>query len=148
MTDDLGRRMRDLGAPDPDDWTHSETTEDIAQQARWLVLRRLWPDAIDAHTPETVRNVPAARRAVEAGADPADVATAMRNAAYEAVFAVLHRIDEGCDENAPPDAPGWSLREVRFAGDDATLTGRDVGGLHEDLLRADPSGTEGADLWS
>lgn len=37
----LTQRMADLGAPDPGQWASSELAEDIAQQARFLVLRSL-----------------------------------------------------------------------------------------------------------
>jgi hypothetical protein len=92
--------------------------------------------------------VPAARRAVDAGADPDDLIVAMRAAAYAAVHAALYVIDEP-DIAAPQDAPGWSLMEVRYDDLDEELqTGRRIGGLHESILSADPSGREGADLWS
>jgi len=51
------------------------------------------------------------RRAVEAGAAAEDVALAMRAAAYVAVFGLLFRVCEGCDPEAPPDAPGPSGRD-------------------------------------
>ena len=145
---DLTERLRLLGAPDPEEWAASELEEDLAQEARWLAIRHVWPDAIDSWTADNVRLVPAAQRAVAAGADPEDVARAMRAAAYDAAFAVLSRIDEGCDPLAPEDAPGWELVEIRYdAAGDGAPTGREVGGLHESLLGADPSGREGADLW-
>jgi hypothetical protein len=146
---DLVHRMRELGADDAQGWAESELREDIAQEARWLVVRHLWRTAIDCHKPGTVTRTPSAARAVAAGANPVDVAQAMRAAAYEAVFTVLDTVDEGYDPAAPQDAPGWRLMELRFdhADDDGTLSGRNVGGLHEDILMADPSGRDGADLW-
>jgi len=65
--------------------------------------------------------------------------------AYEAVFAVLSILDEGYDPDAADDAPGWRLMETESQSDQ--LTGRDVGGLHEDILTLDPSHREGADLF-
>src|SRR5262249_3953320 len=47
--------------------------------------------------------------------------------------------------DAPEDAPGWRLMETRPPSDQ--LTGRDVGGLHEDILMLDPSGRDGSDLF-
>ncbi|TCC65376.1 hypothetical protein E0H73_00010 [Kribbella pittospori] len=144
---DLVARMRELGADDPEGWAESELREDSPQEARWLVLRGIWRD-IDGWTVDTIAAVPAAQRAVAAGADPADVAQAMRSAAYEAAYGVLSRVDEGYDPEAPTDAPGWSLVEIRFdESDEGTPSGRVVGGLHESILTADPSGREGADLW-
>lgn len=86
---------------------------------------------------------PITARLLAEGASREAITQALRLAAYTAVFTVLHRIDEGHDPDAPDDAPGWSLIEV--TGDE-TPTGRDVGGLHEDLLSLDPSGREGADF--
>lgn len=139
---------------DPEGWAESELSEDIPQEARWLVIRQFWRDCINGWTPETISQIPAAQRAVASGADPTDLVQAMRAAAYEVVFSVLSTIDDGHDPEAPADAPGWVLTEVRFvdptgAGVNWTEqpTGRIVSGLHEDILGADPSGREGADLW-
>lgn len=148
MADEELDRLRDrftrLGAPDPTGWAESELHEDIAQQARFLLLRGLWPGLIDRWKSSTaMAAVPAASRLLRAGADPADLATAMRAAAYEAVFGVLARIDEGHDPEAPQGLPGWLLVEVDAEGNE---TGREVGGLHEDLLALDPSGRGGRDL--
>ena len=77
---------------------------------------------------DNVSNYPSAARAIAAGADPADVATAMRAAAYEATFTTLFNLTSEED-----------IRELAQAGV--------VDGLHEDLLTADPTGLEGADLF-
>jgi hypothetical protein len=145
---DLVARMRDLGVEDPEGWAQSELQGDIPQEARWLILRRIWAECIDGWTADDLSAVPAARRAVDAGAAPEDVVRAMRAAAYEAAFGVLALIDEGYDAEAPADAPGWRLNEVRFdEAEDGLPSGRVVAGLHESVLSADPSAREGADLW-
>src|SRR5688572_11170728 len=36
-----------VGVDDPEGWADSEIQEDIAQLARAILLRRLWPEAID-----------------------------------------------------------------------------------------------------
>jgi hypothetical protein len=144
----LVERMRELGAEDPEGWARSELTEDIPQEARWLVLRQIWRDSINGWTPESIAAIPAAQRAVGAGADAADVAQTMRAPAYEAAFGVLSLIDEGYDPDAPAEAPGWVLAEIRFDDrEESEPSRRTVDGLHEDLLGADPCGREGADLW-
>jgi hypothetical protein len=140
----LTARMAELGAPDPAGWARSEITEDIAQQARYLVLRRLWTDAIDRWAqPDALERVDASARLIAQGATVESVAAAMRLAAYEAVFATLSIIDDGHDPDAPADAPGWLLVETDA---EEQLSGRRVGGLHESLLSLDPSGREGADF--
>jgi hypothetical protein len=145
---DLVQRMRELGADDPESWARSELSEDIPQEARWLLLRQLWTKCIDEWTPESITRIPAAQRAVAAGANPQDVAQAMRAAAYSAVHGVLYAID-GPDLSAPEDAPSWVLMEVRRDDDyEEIQTGRHVGGLHESILSADPSGSDGTELWT
>lgn len=136
--------MAELGAPDPSGWASSEIREGIAQQARYLFLRRIWPDVIDAWgRDDVIRRVAAGARLLDAGASPTDLRTLLRAVAYETAFAVVERVDAGYDPDAPADAPGWRLMETDSA---ERHTGRDVGGLHEDLLSLDPSGREGSDL--
>jgi hypothetical protein len=143
--DDLTRRMAALGAPDPASWAESEIGENIAQQARYIFLRSVWPNMIDPYSDESVvRRIPAAARLLDAGATMADLSTALRAVAYETAFGVVERIDEGHDPDAPDDSPGWALMET---DSEPKLTGRDVVGLHESLLTLDPSGREGSDLW-
>ena len=141
----LTERMRSLGARDPERWADSEVRENIAQQARYLFLRSVWPKLIDAYGDvEVLSRYPAFKRLLDAGADPDDLARAARAVAYETAFALLHHLDYGADESAPPDAPGWRLKETDA---DRELTGRDVGMLHEDLQTLDPSGKEALDLF-
>lgn len=143
---ELTARMEQLGVDDPAGWARSEITENIAQQARYLFLRHLWPEAIDGwRDPAVLSRVSATARMLEQGANPDDLSRAMRLAAYEAVFTVLSILDEGFDPDAPEGAPGWRLMETGPPSDQ--LTGRDVGGLHEDVLSLDPSGREGSDLF-
>jgi hypothetical protein len=142
---DLRDRFAALDAREPEDWAGSEIREGIPQLARFLVLRDLWAEAVDGWAqPEALESVPAAQRLLAAGADRADLVRAMRAAAYEAAFAVLNRVDEGSDRDAPDDCPHWQLAEIGPGGEP---TGRFVSGLHEDFLGMEPSGREGADLW-
>lgn len=137
--------MTELGAPDPAGWAASEAREGIPQQTRFLFLRSLWPESIDVWaSEEAISRIPAGKRLLDAGASANDLSTLLRAVAYEAAFNVIARMDEGNDPDGPEDAPGWVLLET---GADAKPTGRVVGGLHEDLLSLDPSGTEGGDLW-
>ncbi|NRQ30711.1 hypothetical protein HII36_02515 [Nonomuraea sp. NN258] len=135
-----------LGADDPQGWAASEISEDIPQLARFLALRRIWPDLINAWAaPGALENIPAAARLLAAGANPADLARVAQVAAYETAFGLLHTLTaSGRDDDAPADAPGWSLMETTPSGE---LTGRAVRSLHEDLLTMDPSGREGQDIF-
>lgn len=128
----LTARMTELGAPDPEGWARSEIEEDIPQQARFLVLRSLWPWTIDRLT-ASPREIKAASRLLDAGADPADVAQLIASTAVRAIFDTLVRIDEGRDWEAPEDSPGWALIEVEAGHEEDQLPGRWVGGLHESL---------------
>jgi hypothetical protein len=96
--DELTRRMAHLGAPDPSAWAGSEIREGIAQQARFLFLRGIWPDLIDPYLDEeVVRRIPAGVRLLDAGASLPDLATALRSVAYETAFGVIERVDDGHD---------------------------------------------------
>jgi hypothetical protein len=81
---------------------------------------------------------------LDQGADQELLAAAARQVAFAAAGDVIMAIDEGCDLDAPDDAPGWAL--VETDGDERT-TGRIVGGLHESLLQVDPAGVQAADFW-
>lgn len=141
----LTRRMADLGAPDPEEWARSELKENFAQQAMYLFLRPIWPEMIDPlNDEEVIRRYPAGQRVLDAGAPLADLTLLLRAVAYETAFGVVERIDEGYDPDAPDDSPGWRLMEV---DSELALTGRDLWGLHENLLSLDPSGRQGSDLW-
>jgi hypothetical protein len=143
--DDLTRRMAELGAPDPSAWAQSELRENIAQQARFLFLRAIWRDLINSYErEEAIRGIPAGARLLDSGASVADLGKLLRAVAYETAFGVVEHVDDGHDPEAPDDTPGWVLSETDA---DSNLTGRVVGGLHEDLLSLDPSGREGSDLW-
>ncbi|MGQ0847387.1 MAG: hypothetical protein ACT4QF_24985 [Sporichthyaceae bacterium] len=88
-------RLGAMGCDDPNGWTRSEIAEGIPHTARYRFLRRLWPDLIDCWDGE--RALPAAERAVGAGASLEDVRTIARAAAYEAVFGVLYRLGAADD---------------------------------------------------
>lgn len=130
-----------LGCDDPEGWARSEIGEDIPQLARYRFLRTLWPQVIDSWH-DGIANVPAARRALEAGASQGDLAQLARAVAYETVFAMLYHL--AADEEATGQLPSWALAEIAPTGEP---TGRHLDGLHEDLLTLDPSGRDGQDLW-
>jgi uncharacterized protein (DUF2267 family) len=127
---ELVSMLRALNADDPESWAQSEISEDIPQLARFLVLRRIWPEYIDSWTREPdrwiMRSVDGAghnpqghfadagaalRRMTERGVSPADIASVARMVAYETAFAVLDHIDEGHD----PDLCDGSVRARRSA---------------------------------
>lgn len=143
-------RMKELGAEEPEPWVESEITEDIAQMARFLILRRLWSDLdawrsepstwikreIDeaAKTPESPfsEGGHALKRIVDSGVSLEDVGKVAQLIASQTAFDVLNLIDEGADaDEEGEDLPGWLLVETNAEGE---VTGRAVVGLHEDLF--------------
>ncbi|TDC35137.1 hypothetical protein E1211_16330 [Micromonospora sp. 15K316] len=131
-----------LGCSDPEGWVRSEIEEGIPQLARYRFLRTLWLQIID-NWHDGPANIPAARRALEAGASQGDLTQLARAVAYETVFAMLYHLD--ADEEATDQLPSWALAEITPTGE---ATRRHLDALHEDLLTLDPSGREGQDLWS
>jgi hypothetical protein len=121
----------------------------IPYEAMELFVKGLWP-AIDEFSTEAVvgewpHGPSAIGRLIEAGASPQDLSAALRAAAYSGVFAVLTRLDNGRDWDAP-EARGWRLVETTGGGE-PELTGREMTGLHELIAVADPSGRGGSDLF-
>ena len=151
----LIERMKELGAPDAEEWVRSEVTEDIPQVARFLILRRLWremdmwrddADTLLKHVlAEAERNPDGyfadAGRAIQkmlaAGIEIEDIARVARMAAYEAMFSLVQVIDDGGDPDSGDDLPGWALAEIDANGEG---TGRVVDALHESILELNPEG--------
>jgi hypothetical protein len=114
------------------------------ERARSLLLGPIWRDGVDVWRDiDAIRRLPAARRLLDAGADPHDLSVALRAAALDAAFAALARVDAGREPEAEPDDPGWQLLRTR---PDGTTTAAPVTGLHSELLALDPGGTAGVDL--
>jgi hypothetical protein len=143
---DLRDSFSTLGAAQPERWARSEVSEGIAHLPRFLLLRRSWQliERWRAGEPEVARVAPELGARLEAaGISLGEVARLLAFVAFEAVFGVLHAVDEGYDPESSDELPGWRLVET---GADERPTGRDVGGLHESLLQTDPRGIEGRDF--
>ena len=150
----LYEKFRQLGARNPESWAGSEVREDIAQLARFCFLRGLWPGMIDAwrdhllwvdelaaHAKRPDQGsfsadaAAALARLRQSGADSADLGEVARHVAATVIFDLLVRIDEEYDHSLPEGMPGWRLVEL---ASDYTVTGRDLGGLHESLHEVAP----------
>lgn len=141
----LAELFEQRGAPDAQEWARSEIAENIAQMARFLILRKLWQDTVSPWMdPDSLQQMDPARRLLAAGAHPHDVLLVARAAAFDALVAVVELLDAGIDWEVAPDGPGWSLMETNAAG---VPTGRAVSGLQESLLETEPSGSDSDDLW-
>jgi hypothetical protein len=136
--------LEQAGCDQPHEWVRSELTEDIPQLARYRFLHVLWSRMIDVWN-ESIENLPAVQRAVEAGAHRDDLTQLARTVAYETVFAMLYHLADDDPSPAAAHLPGWALIEI----DPVTCnpTGRSIDALYESLLALDPSGREGRDLW-
>lgn len=140
--DALTDRLRELGAPDPEEWAASELEEDIPQTAAFVAMRNLWPDLIDIwRDPAVIARSPAAQALLGAGVAPELVSRAMGHAALQGVMGTLWGLTGG--DEIPDGAPWVQLMEVDPRG---KVTGRVVSGLHESILSLDPSGQDGSDL--
>jgi hypothetical protein len=150
----LVERLRALGCDDPELWTRSEMSENIAQFTRLLFLRTVWEEDIDywMNDPDDrvaarirdksaigifAKSASAVSRMKAAGVTSEDICTFARYVAYATAFNVINRVDEENGHDASTDAPGWRLMETDSKGE---LTGRNVGGLHENLLSLNPDG--------
>lgn len=142
----LQERFAELGADEPQGWALSQMTEGIPQMARYLILRRLWSEAINQwEEPSAINAIPATHRLLASGADRSDIAKVARAVAFESITSVLNVLDEGYASDLDDGSlPGWHLQETTS---DGSPTGRSIGGLHESLLETDPSGNEAEDLW-
>src|SRR4051812_9177475 len=101
---------------------------------RERLLRIAWQE-IRSLDETSVGRYPAARRAIEAGASPNDVVTAMTAAKYEAVFRLLFLLSaEHAEEGSYDAATGWSIVEVDLRDDGSAVpTGSDaLSFVHED----------------
>lgn len=142
-------QFRAYGANEPETWVESEVEENIAQLARFIFLRSVlnrhvnqWKEMphlwINACKGEPQKNLyapfpdvgSALTRMLEAGISTADIAAVARMTAYATAWDILHQIDSGSDPDSE-GAPGWVLIETDPNGEQ---TGRDLGGLHEDML--------------
>ena len=140
----LTQRMAELGAPEPRSWASSELTEGIPQQARYLVLRRIWANALMPwRDPGVLRRNETLAQLLDRGTDRELLAEALRGVVFDVVTEIVAIIDAGYDPDAPDNAPGWTLAETGSGGN---ATGRLIGGLHENLLEADPNGVEASDF--
>ena len=151
-------RAESLGLADPVALARAEMEEDAPRLVKTVLLRHLWSEAIDPcrddldwidNLVRDAEHLPAGpfadagqalARILAAGVDRLDVGRLARFIAYEAAFSVVHTLDYGYDPEREDDLPGWALVERDANG---LITDREIDGLNEDLLEADPTGKEG-----
>jgi hypothetical protein len=140
LRDTFARR----GADDPEGWARSEVNEDIAQLTRYLFLRATWR-RMEWAVREALSSE-SARRLMASGCDLATMESVVKAAVLDVSFNVCFLLDSPDGTSWPeggthrsdiePHDRRWRLMEV---APDGSLTGRDVGGLHESLRDTDPT---------
>ena len=122
-------------------------TENLDTRGR--LLQQVWSEIRSLHE-NTVGNYPSAARAIEAGASPTDLVTAMTVASYETAFRLLFLLSaEHAEEGDSEATIGWTLAEANLleSGEAMPNGSHALDFLQEDLLVSDPTGLEGQDLF-
>jgi len=97
---------------------------------RGLLLQQVWTEIRSRHE-ITVRNYPCATRAIEAGASPDDLVTAMTAASYETAFWLPFLLSvEHVEEGDSEATISWTLAEGELWAGLAPRVGLDY--LHEE----------------
>jgi hypothetical protein len=155
--DELTELFRTLGAPEPEGWAASQLRTGVDQVARFVFLRLAWkavvPPDDDAWIDLTISRSradpsapcsgagPALERMLAAGAERRDIHELVRVMQYEALFSLCYLLgDPGGDLEPEIEDLMWRLYRADI-DDDQKIHGV-IGGLHESLLRTDPSGRE------
>ena len=143
---EIAEVLRRLGSRNPHELARYAVEQNSPEVARHRVLRGIWTHLASLQSSEAMLEAaPAGRRLLAAGASRTDVMAFATLAAYEMAFGILFGSSEAFlppdVEESWPALPGVVLAEVDEGG---RLTGRILGGLHESLLSADPSGDHGA----
>jgi hypothetical protein len=135
------------GADEPESWVQSEVQNDVAQLARFLFLSATWRRMEWAVDEALNSNTAAELRA--AGCDMAKIEQVVKSAVLDVSSNLCYLLDEpdgtvwtedGARRSDVRDGdPRWMVSEVAA---DGSLTGRDVGGLHESVQETDPDRNE------
>jgi len=156
---ELAELFRQLGAPSPEAWAHSQVTEGIPQLMRFLFLKHAWSNVVSEGDNVWIDNAirsaeaqpgqpyaglgAALARCRAAGVSSEDLTEIARCLQAEMLFAITCLLDDGPDELERILSPGinvsWGLFETDEHGNP---TGSHIGGLHESVLELDPTGRE------
>lgn len=140
-----------LGARDPAQWARSEILEGIPQLARFLFLRQAWKLVVseDDRTwihdhVNTDRNAPggaigsALARLLAQGASENDLTTVVRVMQWQLLMGLCYLLDDPGNLEQEVSSIAWRLFEVD--GNEQPIAV--MSGLHESVLKTDPSGCE------
>jgi hypothetical protein len=131
----IAKPLHAAGAAEPLSWAWSELSENIAQSARFFILKELWLAADDVEgTLFEVADEPLskAQKAIDA-AEQAIGKEAFRKLLRDYGHSLMDRSISILDDGGHDLPIGWRLMEDV----DGVLTGRGIDGLHEDSLEFD-----------
>jgi|SRR5580658_1826065 hypothetical protein len=140
-----------LGARNPDDWARSQINDGTPQVARFLFLRQAWRLVIsenDEHWVQAGAKVDSAapggalgsalRRVLAQGVSEVDLTTIVRVMQWRLLSGLCYLIDDPGDVEDEVRNIAWSLFQISESGEPVAV----IGGLHESLLEAEPTGQE------
>jgi hypothetical protein len=152
--EELTNIFKELGAPGPEGWAHSEITEGLPQLARFLFLKGCWDMIVEdgdtrwidgriANTPPSSNDpyagsAHALRRLLACGASKDDINEVVRCAQAELLFDICYQMDDSTSVDGNDDYANWAL--MLLDEDDNPI--KQIGGLHESVLHTDPTGRE------
>jgi len=154
---ELAENFRAFGASEPEDWASSQIKEGIPQYGRFVFLQQAWRSVIaeddTSWIDQQIRAAeqwprdpgagigPALKRLLSIGASREDIAEVVRIMQWQTLAAVIYQIDDSGVVAYPSEQTlrvGWALFEL-----DADFEPlHPLGGLHESVLDAEPTGRE------
>ena len=155
---ELTALFRKLGADDPEGWARSQIRENIPQLARFLFLKQAWKLVLsedDRNWISEARQVdpngsggdigPAIARILAAGGDEDDLTKIVRVKQWELLFGLCYLLDDPLylrDDCEVIEKEAGDIFWCLFQVDDSCHPIAEIGGLHESVLRTEPTGRE------
>lgn len=152
---ELAALFQELGAEAPEQWAHSQITENIPQLLRFLFIKNAWatiPDngdttwikrEIDNATANPTAPYAglgmALARCKAKGVDDEDLTEIARCLKAQTLFHTCYLMDGPTDLPEALEDVSWGLFQLDDIG---RPFGRKIGGLHESVLGFDPAGRE------
>ena len=129
----IASELSEQGATEPLSWAYSEVTENIAQRARFYVLKDFscLTESVESNislSSDHDENASAAYQHMCSVMGKDEVDNFLRSYGKGLVSSAIDIIDNG---NCGSETLGWILSETDGNGE---ITGRDIGGLHEDWI--------------
>jgi hypothetical protein len=152
--DELSALFRKLGADDPEGWARSQLRESIPQLARFLFLRQAWRQIVKEgdsswideaikcaqdHPNEPFAGVGHALKKLRTlGATDGEITDVVRGMQAQLLFSLCYLLEDPGDLEPEVANVTWSLVQV----DDEGNVLDTIQGVHESVLKTDPTGRE------